>query len=268
MADRFERQCQFLGDTGQARLRGATVGVVGAGGLGSMVVLELAYLGLGSLVLVDPDGLDVTNRNRLVGAWEAHEEGTPKVRILKELVSLIDSSIEVEVVSERFPSEEAKEALSRVGVVMGCVDRDGVRFELNEFCCRRGLPLIDAATDTIAGEDELYHGGRVCVASVETGCLACFGVLNQEEIRADLASPEQRADDKAIYGVPRGMLGDGGPSVISVNGVVASLAVTELMVFVTGLRRPFRYRDYRGHEGMIRKVVDREGGCFYCGLRP
>jgi hypothetical protein len=151
---------------------------------------------------------------------------------------------------------------------LAAVDRDGVRFQLNEFCCRQGLPLVDAASDTVPTEQELLYGGRVCVATPETGCLACQGVLSQEEIRADQASPERRADEAAIYGVPRGALGDGGPSVVSVNGVVGSLAVTEFMVLVTGLRQPFAQLDYWGHAGNLRKVRGREEGCFYCGLRP
>src|SRR5262245_8842059 len=241
MADRFERQRQFLGAEGQQKLRVTTVGIAGGGGLGGFVVLELAYLGVGKIVLVDADRLDITNRNRLVGAWERHEEGTLKVCILAELVRLIDSSIEVEAIPQRFQSERAKQALARADVVMGCVDTDGARFLLNEFCCEHGLPLIDAASDTLLRKDELFYGGRVCVANTETGCPACLGVLSQDEIRADLASPKQRADEEALYGVPREALGAGGPSVVTVNGVVASLAVTELMVIVTGLRRPFAH---------------------------
>jgi len=53
-----------------------------------------------------------------------------------------------------------------------------------------------------------------------------------------------------------------------VNGVVASLGVTELLVLVTGIRKPFAQLDYRGHEGIVRRVIDREAGCYYCGLRP
>ena len=52
------------------------------------------------------------------------------------------------------------------------------------------------------------------------------------------------------------------------NAVVASLAVTEFMVLVTGLRDPFAQLDYWGHAGSLRKVTDRETDCYYCGLRP
>lgn len=50
--------------------------------------------------------------------------------------------------------------------------------------------------------------------------------------------------------------------------MVASLGVTELLVLVTGIRKPFAQLDYRGHEGIVRRVIDREAGCYYCGLRP
>jgi hypothetical protein len=102
----------------------------------------------------------------------------------------------------------------------------------------------------------------------ETGCLSCQGVLDQGEVRRDLASDAQRADEDAIYGVSKAALGAGGPSVVSVNGVVASLGVTELMAMVTGMRKPFGQLDYRGHEGIIRRVIDRAADCYYCGLWP
>lgn len=268
MKDRFGRQRLIFGDQGQERLRATRVGVVGGGGLGAFVVLELAYLGVGKIVILDADVLELSNRNREVGAWESHQEGTPKVELLRELIAMIDSSIAVVAVPERFQSPEARKALEEVDVVMGCMDGDGARLELNEFCCERGLPLIDMASDTFVDGDEVLFGGRVCVVTQETGCLSCQRVLDQREIRLDLASDEQRADEEAIYGVPREALAGGGPSVVSINGVVASLGVTELMALITGIRRPFAQLDYHGHEGFIRRVVDREADCYYCGLRP
>ena len=96
----------------------------------------------------------------------------------------------------------------------------------------------------------------------------CFNVLDQNEIQDYFASPEQRADRHDIYGVPEGTLADGGPSVITVNGVVASIAATELMVLVTEIRAPIAHQDWRGHEGRLYRIVDREEDCYYCGLRP
>ena len=268
--DRFDRQREIFGDEGQKRLGAATVGVVGGGGLGSFMVLELAYLGVGKILIVDDDYLDdeYSNRNRLVGAWASHEAGVPKVQILRELALRIDPEIKIKVVETPFESAEAKAALAGVDVVAGCVDHDGPRFALNEFCCTHGLPLIDSGSDTKPEEGEVVFGGRVCVATRETGCLMCFGVLDQNELKEYFESPGQRADREAIYGVHKDTLTDSGPSVITVNGVVASIAATELMVLVTGVRAPIAHQDWHGHKGFLFRVSDREEGCYYCGLRP
>ena len=268
MTDRFERQRQLFGDLGQERLRRATVGVVGGGGLGSFVVLELAYLGVGNVVVVDADLLELSNRNRLVGAWESHPDGVRKVDVLRAVVAMVDSRIRVVAKAVHFPSAECLRALEDVDVLMGCVDRDGSRLEVNEFACERGLPLVDMASDTFVEGQEMLFGGRVSVAAPDTGCLSCQGVLSQSEVRADLSSEGQRADEQAIYGVAHEALRGSGPSVVSVNGVVASLGVTEMLAILTGLRPPLAQLDYRGHVGLVRRVVDRVADCYYCGLRP
>ncbi|MYA09947.1 MAG: ThiF family adenylyltransferase [Holophagales bacterium] len=267
--DRFDRQRRLFGDAGQEHLRTASVGIVGAGGLGSFMALELAYLGVGKLLIVDDDCLDedCSNRNRLVGAWASHQPGTPKVQILRELIFRIDPKIDVTVVKAPLEDEEAKAALAAVDVVVGCVDHDGPRFALNEFCCTHDLPLIDAASDTKPDEGEVLFGGRICVATPKTGCLMCLGVLDQSELQEYMDSPDQRADREAIYGVPHNRLTGGGPSVVTVNGVVASVAATELMVLLTRVRAPIAHQEWRGHEGSLRRVADRGEDCYYCGLR-
>ena len=78
-------------------------------------------------------------------------------------------------------------------------------------------------------------------------------------------SREQREVHDRIYGVERGALGETGPMVVSINGVVASLAVTEFMVFVTGMREPLPHLIYRGHAGTVGRNNDPpETGCYFC----
>lgn len=68
MSDRFARQVALFGVGGQEKLRQTDVAVVGLSGLGSPLVQQLALLGVPRLRVFDPDELDETNRNRLVGA--------------------------------------------------------------------------------------------------------------------------------------------------------------------------------------------------------
>jgi hypothetical protein len=65
--------------------------------------------------------------------------------------------------------------------------------------------------------------------------------------------------------VERGALGETGPMVVSINGVVSSLAVTEFMVFATGMREPVPHLIYRGHAGTVGRNDDpSEMGCYFC----
>jgi hypothetical protein len=78
-------------------------------------------------------------------------------------------------------------------------------------------------------------------------------------------SPKERAADERIYGVKRELLGGAGPAVVSINGVVASLAVTEFLALVTGLRDPFGKLTYRADLGTVTRSNDKPAaGCYYC----
>lgn len=101
------------------------------------------------------------------------------------------------------------------------------------------------------------------------GCLACSGELDLDEARRDIAGPDARADEDRLYGLRRDDLSGSGPSVVSINGVVASLGVTEFMCAATGLRPPNRLLRYRGSRGVVSVVTDAPSAdCYYCaGIR-
>lgn len=113
----------------------------------------------------------------------------------------------------------------------------------------------------------MQYGGRLCAAIAGQGCLVCRDVLDMEEAGRDLEGEDEQRNRDALYGVDRRVLGRSGPSVVSINGVVASLAVTEFMAAVTGLRAPHGHLRYYGHSGKVTVVTDRpQEGCWYCGL--
>jgi hypothetical protein len=116
------------------------------------------------------------------------------------------------------------------------------------------------------------YGGSVCVSWDAPGCLVCFDELDLSEARDGIAGPAREAERRAIYGVARDALGRTGPSVVSINGVVASLAVTEFMVGITGIRPPKGLLKYRGSVGKVTvPAPDSElprANCYCCvGLR-
>jgi len=265
--DRFDRQRRLFGDDGQTALRRARVVILGTGGLGSHVIQQLGYLGVGTLYPVDDDSFDPTNGNRLVGARHDDLPGMPKVDIMVRMVDEIDPRIRVMPVEARFRSVESSAVLDQADWVFGCVDNDGARLLLNEACAQRGLGYIDVGTEIYTGVGRPELGGRLVVATGAEGCLFCRGLLDQEDIRRSLASSAERQDQDEIYGVAAAVIGDSGPAVVSLNGILASLAVTEFMMAVTGVRRPVPHIEYRGSLGIVTRSADAPDDCIYCSLR-
>lgn len=263
----FGRQELLFGEQGQAKIRETSVAIVGVGGLGTRVLQDLAFLGVRRFVLVEPGELKASSRNRYIGFRHGDPiPGTPKLRIAERLVRDLEPEAEFDLLSVAFPSVRALAVLASVDVVFGCVDKEGVRFKINEACARLGKRYIDTATEVHpAGEGPIGYGGRVFVRWQPVGCLVCCDVLDMKEVGWDLASPEERASREAVYGVGTEGVNGSGPSVVTLNGVISSIATTEFMVGVTGLRQPNRLTTYYGEKGRLTLSSDQpRAGCFTC----
>jgi molybdopterin/thiamine biosynthesis adenylyltransferase len=262
--DRFNRNERLFGKEGQKRLRRTRVLVAGAGGLGSHVIAQAALLGAGGVGTVDREELSLSNRNRYVGAWHADPiPGTTKVALAQRHIQLIDHSIEVTAINDDIVSKASLGALTKADFVIGCVDDDGVRFFLNEACLAYRRPLIDLASDV---PEPGVFGGRVVIVTGGHGCLHCLDLLDPNEVRRFFSSTEMVENEAAAYGVRAEALAETGPSVVSVNGVVASLGVTAFMAMATGMPPlPYSLLTYRGDLGTVtRKMTTGVEGCYYC----
>lgn len=263
--ERLARNIGFFGREGQDRLSAAQVVVVRCGGLGTHVVQQLAYLGVQDFSLVDHEDLAETNRNRYVTAWASDPvPGSPKVELAQRLIRLINRSARVVAIHSELRSRAAFDAVMAAEYVFGCLDNDGARLVLTELCAAYRRPYLDLATEIVPGERPVY-GGRVFAAWGDNGCLVCRQQLDLTEAREDLEDDAARRDRAHLFGVLPDALGSSGPSVVSINGVVASLAVTEFSVAVAGLRRPHTLLTYRADLGRV--TVTRDAAppdCYYC----
>ncbi len=262
--DRFHRQELLFGREGQECLRNLHVALVGLGGLGSHVVQQLAYLGVRRYKLIDRDRVGLSNMNRLIGATPDDAAAKrPKTEVAARLIKAIEPDALLEQIDRSFISPEGFAALRSVDVVIGGVDRHGARFVLNEFCAAYRRPYLDLATDVDV--EQGTFGGHILYARGQDGCLYCLGLLDENEVNADLETDAQREERERIYGIRREALDSAGPAVVSVNGVVASLGVTELMREVTGMSTAKRHLEYRGQDGkVLLDTTAPPGDCFYC----
>jgi hypothetical protein len=262
---RYSRNEALFGAEGQAKVAATVVAIVGLGGLGSHVAQQLAYLGVGAFALIDDDTVTESSLNRLIGSEDSDvSDETHKVAAAARMIKRINPSADVREIVAKINTLEAEQAVATADFVFGCLDRDLARLQSIKVCARSARIMIDLASDTGGEEGDEWYGGHVILCD-GTRCLSCLGLLDQEDMARDLMSSDQRAAHDRIYGVPTSDLGGTGPMVVSINGVVASVGVTEFMAHVTGLRAVYPYLIYRADQQMIRKNTDSpSAGCYYC----
>jgi molybdopterin/thiamine biosynthesis adenylyltransferase len=263
--DRYSRNEGLLGADGQRALAATSVAIAGLGGLGSHVAQQLAYLGVHKFALIDHDIVTASSMNRVVIAHDADVAArTSKVDAARRLILAVQPTAEVQVSSTYLNDPRAQRLLARTDVVFGCVDNDLARLHLSGICSRHARPMLDLATDTHTEGEATTYGGRV-VYCAGRGCLVCLQVLNQETLARASFSESQHSAHRQIYGVTEAALEGTGPMVVSINGVVASLAITEFIAHVTGLRPVIPHLIYLGHKGQIRQNQDPAiPDCYYC----
>ncbi len=164
--ERYSRQLPLLGVEGQSRLSRTSVGVVGLGGLGSAVALYLAAAGVGRLILVDSDVVEVHNLNRQVLYGEA-DLGLPKPFMAARRLRALNGDVEVVPVRGRVGEDHVWDALGEADILVDCLDNWEARLALGDYAWERGVPLVHAAV-------EGWHGQATVVKRGETICLHCL----------------------------------------------------------------------------------------------
>lgn len=208
MNGRAARQ-SFLGEKSDEILGGSLVAIVGNCGGGSHVAQQLAHVGVGRFVLIDPDTTEDVNLNRMVGSCpEDALEARAKATVLRRLILSINPQAEVQTHLYRW--QECATALRECDLVFGCVDGYANRGELEAYCRRFLLPYIDVGMDVTNIDDRYVIAGQVITSLPGRACMRCMGFLTEGVM----------AREAARYG-------DAGPrpQVVWPNGVLASVAV-------------------------------------------
>lgn len=156
MSDRYLRQTVLpgVGAEGQARLAAASVLIVGAGGLGCPVLQYLAGAGVGRMVIIDPDRVEVNNLHRqpLYGMGDV---GSLKVTAAQAALLRLNPGIRIETVAERLAPDNVELLVSDADVVIDAADNFAATYILSDACCQATKPLVSASVVGFAG----YIGG-------------------------------------------------------------------------------------------------------------
>jgi molybdopterin/thiamine biosynthesis adenylyltransferase len=236
--ERYDRQLRVWGVEAQERLRRSTALVVGVGGLGSPVAMYLAAAGVGRLVLVDPEVVELSNLNRQVLHWTT-DLGRAKVESAAEKLRRLNPHVEVVAVRRRIESlEDAVQLVREVDVVVDCLDNWRTRFLINEACVRLGKPLVHAAVRGLYGQLMVVKPG-------EGPCLRCL-------------VPEEPPQEERI------------PVAGPTPGALGALEAMEAVKLLTGYGEPLvgKLLVYDGLHGSVDVIaVRKRENCPVCSRR-
>jgi molybdopterin/thiamine biosynthesis adenylyltransferase len=232
-----DRQVRFLGEAGQAQLAGARVAIVGLGGVGSMIVQDMARLGVGELLLIDSDKLEDTNLSRVVTAFFRDvARKPPKSKLAARYARQVNPSVRCEVINDDVSYEGVADRLVDCDFIFLCADTMRARLAVNAIVNQHLIPAVQIGSKIHRAEQtgklELFYSA-VRHMRPGCGCMLCNGLISSSRLAIEEKPDEEwRAQN---YGTETP-----NPSVITLNGIGASRATHDfLMDFVgTDVERP------------------------------
>jgi molybdopterin/thiamine biosynthesis adenylyltransferase len=234
--EHYERQLALIGRRGQRRLKQSSVFIAGAGGLGTAVASYLAAAGIGRIIIVDRDKVQVSNLNRQV-MYAEKDAGRMKAAALAERLRELNPHIEVAGEPVDVDGPDLRDRISTFDVLVDALDNFPSRYILNGAALAQGVPLVHAS---IRG----FYGQVTTLVPGLTPCLRCL-------------FPETPKEDR--------------PAVLGpVCGVVGCLQAMEVLKYLLGNGSLLMNKllVFDGLKGALEEVeIGRRPDCPECGAR-
>ena len=229
-------------EEGQKRLLRAKVLVIGAGGLGSPVLLYLAAAGAGNIGVVDDDVVELSNLQRQV-IHNSQNLDSKKVESAKEKISALNPDVNLEIFFFRANRESLSKIVTNYDFILDATDNFPTRFVINEICHQHKKPLIFAAVKGFLGQVSVFKSYQN-----SNPCYACF---NPNIVGDDFSLP---LSEKGILGSVAGTIG----------ALQASTVIKEILQIGESLVGKILIFDFL--ENKFRKVnLPKNPNCKVCG---
>lgn len=206
-----------IGPAGQLKLKNARVLVVGAGGLGCPVLLYLTAAGVGTIGIIDPDVVDLSNLQRQV-LYTTDEVGKPKAKMAVSHLNRLNPDLTFDTHTTALDYSNARSIIESYDIVVDCTDNFKVRYLVNDVCVLLGKPFVYGA---------IYRfEGQVAVLNADLGngqrgpTYRCVFPEYPNEIEIPNCS------DTGVLGV--------------LPGVIGTYQANEVIKLITGVGQPLR----------------------------
>ena len=251
-----DRQVRMFGTAGQRILQASKVAVIGLGGVGSLVAEYLARLGVGNLVLVDPDEIESSNLSRVVGATRVDVEmGQLKTQIAVRHAREMAIHATLQPVAGDVAHHAVARVLRDCDFIFLAADSMRARLVVNALAHQYLIPAIQMGAKIRQGHCGNLEDAMCAVRHIRpgTGCLWCNGLIDPTQLAIEAKSDSERKEQ--AYGVQ-----EPNPSVITLNAVAAAHAVNDFLFDFLGLRTgdvEAAYHHFHFHRAKAQHVMPR-----------
>lgn len=245
------------------------IAIIGVGGLGSVIAENLIHTGFHHLHLIDPDRLEITNLNRIVGAHLQDAKARRfKVEVVRDHLLGINPQARVEAHAQAIEEEGLWPAWAEADWILLATDNHASRFHAQALALRLAIPLISAGVNISVMEGRLTDmSGEVILARTgDTLCLNCLGRISPTQVAADTVAG--LGAELARRGYVSGQ-DVKEPAVKTLNAMVGALAVEVLVNQYTERQPPVPVWVYENTTAPCfypdaESVAQRVKGCFHC----
>ena len=234
-----------VGGLGQRKLMNAKVLVIGAGGLGSPLLLYLAAAGVGNIGIIDDDKVELSNLQRQI-IHKTNKIGSHKTDSAKETILSINPNINIMTYKERFSIFNAENIISQYDIVADGSDNFGTRFLANDTCFLTKKTLVSAAILRFEGQISTYSAYK------DLNC--CYRCL--------WAKPP-----------PKGLIPSCGEAGVfgALAGTIGSIQAIEVLKEILGIGKSLNnfLLIFDTLSSEMRKVkIKKDNNCQLCGSKP
>ena len=270
----FNRSALALGlDVMRAIMHDQVISIVGVGGLGSVVAEHLIHMGFHEINLIDPDVLEMSNLNRVVGAYyEDAEQKRPKVDVVKRHLIRINPKAIVLACKKDVHDKEAESVLALSDWIIVATDNHSSRLKVQELSVKYFVPLLSLGVNITVKDNKIEDmSGEVITARVgDYLCLHCLNRINPIKVASE-QHPDQAIREALVK---RGYVTGKDikePAVKTLNTFLATMAVDVLINQYTDARRhvPVLVYENNGYMSIYQdreSVQQRNKHCFLCNI--
>ncbi|MEQ1522055.1 MAG: ThiF family adenylyltransferase [Aestuariivirga sp.] len=261
----FDRQVRMFGEAGQAVLNASKIAVVGLGGIGSLIAEYLGRLGVGNIILIDPDVIEDTNLSRVVGA--THQDvmhSMRKIDIAKRHLSEANTRARVTLIFNDVAKSSVAAQLRQCDFIFLAADSMRARLVVNALVHQYLIPAIQVGAKIRISENGSLEDAMSAVRQLRPGygCLWCNQLIDPTQLAIEAKTDEERKAQ--AYGTQQP-----NPSVITMNAVAAGHAVNDFLFDFLGLRAMNNKVDYQHFHFTNRKAQivhpRKDEHCRECG---